>query len=368
MLRRLAIAAAAALFSLILFEGALRLFPPPISDRLFQVDGRFGWFHIPGRQGWYRSSEVSVFITINSHGLRDSEHGYDKPEGTCRVLLLGDSFVEGMQVPLAQTVGRQLEGLLNGPGRTSFEVINGGVAGFGSDRELLFYQAEGRAYHPDLVALFFFRNDPFDNTSSPYASIGPRKLRTLAASPEENPGLAAMARSWLWDRFITVRLGALAWVRIGGLVHPGPPSTGEPDSVYRVPVPADVEAAWNLTLARLQELQDAVEEDGAQLILVDVPDVQSLGPIRSEPGYSMDQVSLRLGEIADGLGIAYLDLLPAFSAQEELTPATLYWPKDEHWTSAGHRLAAQIVSEQLALANRSAEDAGAVARPRTACR
>jgi|GEM_PF-6771800 len=35
------------------------------------------------------------------------------------------------------------------------EVINSGCSGWGTDRECLFYEYEGKKYNPDLVPLFF---------------------------------------------------------------------------------------------------------------------------------------------------------------------------------------------------------------------
>ena len=44
--------------------------------------------------------------------------------------------------------------------------------------------------------------------------------------------------------------------------------------------------------------------------------------------------------------IAYVDLTGPFVAQAE-HGAMLYWPDDTHWSVAGHRLAAEVVSSHL---------------------
>ena len=36
-----------------------------------------------------------MFLKFNSRGLRGPERGYEKPAGTFRTLLLGDSFTDG---------------------------------------------------------------------------------------------------------------------------------------------------------------------------------------------------------------------------------------------------------------------------------
>ena len=52
-------------------------------------------------------------MQINREGLRDVEHQYAKPPGVFRILVLGDSFVEAMHVPLESTFPRRLEERLN---------------------------------------------------------------------------------------------------------------------------------------------------------------------------------------------------------------------------------------------------------------
>src|SRR5712664_3686888 len=68
-----------------------------------EYDPVLGWAKRPGAHAVYRRREYTVEVTVNSHGLRDVERGYDAPPGTLRLLALGDSFVEGYTVALAQT-------------------------------------------------------------------------------------------------------------------------------------------------------------------------------------------------------------------------------------------------------------------------
>ena len=168
--------------TLLVFELLLRLFPMPLPDRFFAPNQDFGWFHIPGREGWQATQEYRVRISINEQGLRDSEHAYAKPAGVYRILLLGDSFIEALQVPLQDTVGKRLEAVLNerSSGEQRYEVINGGVSRFGTDNELLFYQCEGNRYQPDLVVLMFYHNDVTDNVERDMA--GPQQGLALIVS------------------------------------------------------------------------------------------------------------------------------------------------------------------------------------------
>lgn len=342
--RRLALVGAGMLMALALAEVLLRVFPPPISDRLFEAHDRFGWFHIPGREGWHRTHEFSTLVTLNSQGLRDVEHGYSGAEGIYRILILGDSFAEGFQVQLEETVGRRLEGMLNGRRVGSFEVINGGVSGFGTDQELIFYEEEGSRYRPDLVLLFFFQNDVQDNADDSHFRLTGGTLERLQAPPPADPGLVAAARPWVWDHFAFVRLAGTVWSRLNeALAGQARPVTREPESCDVAEARAETDHGWTLTEALLRELDRLVRSDGARLAIVHVAAVHSLGLLPLPPDCPSPRVSARLGQVAERWGIHYLDLAPAFASTFAAEPGPLYWPEDEHWNSAGHELAAKTV-------------------------
>src|SRR3954462_14479000 len=48
-------------------------------------------------------------ITINSHGMRDREHIIEKPQGEYRILVLGDSFMEALQIRFEESFPSLLE-------------------------------------------------------------------------------------------------------------------------------------------------------------------------------------------------------------------------------------------------------------------
>jgi hypothetical protein len=127
-----------------------------------------GWTLQPGL------SRITVFnnntLSSNSRGLRgSSEHAYEKPPGTLRILALGDSFTFGSEVSDNETWTYYLEKLVPGS-----EVINFGVQGYGHDQMLLYLQEEGVKYHPDIVILGFLAIDMERNVMSFRDSAKPR--------------------------------------------------------------------------------------------------------------------------------------------------------------------------------------------------
>ena len=72
--------------------------------------------------------------------------------GVMRIILLGDSFTYGDEVPYEQTWGARLEDELLARGRRA-EVINLGVSGYGMDQSILRFREHGMGLNPALVIL-----------------------------------------------------------------------------------------------------------------------------------------------------------------------------------------------------------------------
>ena len=103
---------------------------------------------------------VVSFGSTNSHGQRDIERQIEKPPGVRRILLLGDSVVESLEVVgLDDLMNRQLE-MLYPDGKT--EVLNFGVNGYCTLAEVELLRTKGLKFDPDLVVLVFVAND-FNN-------------------------------------------------------------------------------------------------------------------------------------------------------------------------------------------------------------
>lgn len=151
---------------LLFIEGVLHLLPEqtlnefvalhPIRYVLYQTDPDIGWRLRPKAQFHYQRDEYDLPIEINSQGLHDGEHDYNKPAGVYRILILGDSFTEAVQVPIADNFSRRLADCLNQQNQQPVEVINSGVSYYSSAEELFFLQHEGWRYQPDLILVAFY--------------------------------------------------------------------------------------------------------------------------------------------------------------------------------------------------------------------
>src|SRR5215831_12472282 len=141
---RLAALAGIGLLQFAAFETALRIVggseAAPAFQRLFVDDPVIGYKLRPATAIRFTTADFSTDISINSAGVRDEDFG-PKAANERRIVVLGDSLVLAVQVPLQQTFCKQLEATLNA--RSSgvrYRVIDAGVQGYGPVEEVLFYE------------------------------------------------------------------------------------------------------------------------------------------------------------------------------------------------------------------------------------
>jgi Flp pilus assembly protein TadD len=123
---------------------------------------------------------IQTYERTNSYGQRDRERTLQKPQGVRRVLLLGDSVVEGYGLRESEMMSRQLEALY---GDGSTEVLNFGVSAYCTRAEVELLETKGLRFNPDVVVLVFVEND-FDNFNREAFPLGgtikrPALVKTL---------------------------------------------------------------------------------------------------------------------------------------------------------------------------------------------
>lgn len=121
------------------------------------------WIHgwTPGQVHHLPSTEFDFEYAINADGVRDLEHELAKPEGVRRIVIFGDSFVEGVGAQREQSWPAQLEGLLGSSG-AAVEVFNAGVSGSDPCFEVQLLKQRFLRYEPDLVIVSLNASDQVD--------------------------------------------------------------------------------------------------------------------------------------------------------------------------------------------------------------
>jgi hypothetical protein len=204
---RLTLVAFGVIVGMVALEFGLSKFAPNPkafhTGELNERDKYIGWKGKPNKEGYYIKRRIVQYVKINSHGFRDKERTYEKGKDVFRIVVLGDSFTEALQVPLEKTFPYILEKRLNlGVGKR-FDVINLGIDGIGTAQEYLTLKYYGLKYHPDFViSQFFIGNDVVNNSlvleswkGRPFFVLNAGKLEELpfkikASNPSKAEGEA----------------------------------------------------------------------------------------------------------------------------------------------------------------------------------
>jgi hypothetical protein len=133
------------------------------------------------------------------------------------------------------------------------------------------------------------------------------------------------------------------------------PTVPIPFYVYRTPPDEEFEAAWQLTEQIITGLRDEVSgrDTRFMVLLIAAPEqvypqawenITLTYPELSGPEFDPNAPNRRLAAFLTAEEIPYIDLLPVFqefAAQPDAPP--LHLRHDQHWTAAGHRLAAETI-------------------------
>lgn len=115
----------------------------------------WGYDPIPNKSVTWRK-EGYARLKMNSMGMQDDERTLIAPAGTKRVAILGDSFIEALQVDRKANVCQQLQQLLNAqPAAASWQVLNFGVSNATLGQIYLRLKNKVLGFKPDVVVVEF---------------------------------------------------------------------------------------------------------------------------------------------------------------------------------------------------------------------
>jgi len=373
------------LLTLMLAEGALRLLGVEYPS-FYVADPVLGMALRPGAEGRF-TGEGDAHVRINSAGMRDRERPREKPPGTYRIALLGDSFALAKQVDVDDAFPRLVERALATDcaaleGRR-VDVLNFGVSGYGTGREWLLLRERSWAFEPDLVALAFLTgNDLIDN--APDMNRRPLEPRFRLEAGEvvvddafrDSPQYERRT-SPFWrlsqalidhSRIVQVANEAKNALARRAAARRETAETAEERAeigldprVYSPPESAEWKEAWELTEALLGELHDEVRARDVPLALVILsnaiqshPDVSTRQRFMERHGIEEDLFypDRRLLRFAARNDIPALALAPAFQRHAEATGDHLHGFENTtfgvgHWNETGHREASRRIAPFL---------------------
>lgn len=343
------------IFALAVAEVAVRLVAPqPVG---LSHQDRYGLaLHYPGIDPYLR--QFGHKVSFNSAGMRDREHTLEKQPGTFRILLLGDSFMEALQVPADSMLATLMERDLTRETGHPVEVINAGVSGWGTGDELRYLTRYGLAYHPDLVVVAMtLHNDISDNMRREWYTMRDGALVDL--DPKQKSWFEYKVlnlKAFLATHFQLYQL--LRRVRhMGEMQEVAQALSAHVVELLTVPSPPNIATGWQLTDRLLGAMRDTAKAAGSQMAVVLLPLRYQLADTAfasfvkqakmAPERMGMYQPQTMIKQMTDSLHIPVVDLLPAFQQRTATDKAPLYLEWDGHWNDAGHRLAADVIVRDL---------------------
>ncbi len=363
LLQNLVLAGLSTALSMCALELGIRWFNPPFEPRTLKVYAShpaLGHVMRPGVTKRYRTQEFETVIRTNSEGFRGRDYG---PKGASgfRIVVVGDSFTFGAEVDEGDTFLSLLETMLNGRADTVFcEVINLGIRAYGTQQEMLTLRQKGLSHEPDVVILQLFTgNDLYENPPRiiPYAVVNGSLVPPVDPTASHVP---ARLDEWLSEHSSLYLLGR---DRYQGLMERWRSHAGDERNLrimkyatqpYAVIESPEMRYRWAVVDNLLRELAELSERHGFRVFLMDVPLRERLDPDVFE-SWGLDAALFdpfkpegKLRVMAERYGFTLVPMYSAFSTASRTKEDRLYYPKDGHWTPAGHRLAAQLLYDAIA--------------------
>lgn len=336
---------------LALGEVGLRLFyPQQLSVWRLERDGLTS--HPPGVVAYLPQRGISV--SFNSEGMRDLEHSVTKAEGTFRVLLLGDSFMEALQLPFESSFPSLVERLLAGRTGRRIEVVNASVSGWGTDDELQYLATRGLKWKPDLIVVAMtLHNDIADNLRERFHTTRNGALVEQPAQVSFLEQRNIQAKTFLAARFHTYQLLVRAR-RFQETHSEARKLSGHVVDLFRNPTDPQIARGVELTSLLLKRIHRLASANTSVLTLVLLPLAVQLSDARfatfaasATDKLDMTRPQRMMTDVGRRLGIEVIDLLPGFREWTTGGGESLYLESDGHWNEEGHRLAARIVATEL---------------------
>ena len=363
-----------------------------------EIDAPHAWFPTIGRMftpnaevRWTNRLDFWTESRTNSLGFVDREPiGIERAAASCHITMIGDSYVEALQVPIADKFHVRLEELAAGELRhLDITTSAFGISGTGQVNQLAYYDEFARHLRPALIVLVFVNNDFMNNApilEGLHRGVDPERLAEVSATrgtdgtitlrpphpPSPESRLATMASTsppW-YSRATDYLTGMSAFANwLDAKRRASASDDTDPEMVAQVALlsrrspgcavlldgwrpttregmddpfvdaqdmPPVYEDALDFTAFGLDQFRERADRDGAALVILSSHTMGTRGDLAFD----------RMTALAESRGIPVIDQYD-YITRQGAGPRDAIWAHDGHWNAAGHRWAAEALLEYL---------------------
>ena len=316
-----------------------------------------GWVNWPNLHTTINTGERTVGVFTDQDGYRVARTG--RVAGNKRILLLGDSFMEALQVEYEQSLAGLLETRLSQRLGEPVAVRNTGVGGWDPPQYFMQARHSLAREHFDLVLVsVYLGNDVVLRRVEEYAPRSPAPVHHLRLPRSLHAAEFIDALFYPFNDFMEQhsQLFMLLKTRLNEvLTRFGLTAEEFPEALLRQEADSP---RWSVTAQILSDIRDLAQAHGAPTLFVLIPapyQVDSAEFHRSLRGFRLDSTAVDLDQ-PDRLLTAAMrahrvdvyDVLPDFR-QAARTGSRLYGKVDRHPSPAGHELLERVL-EPLVIA------------------
>jgi hypothetical protein len=356
--------AASTLLTLAVFELFFRFVIPAAQFPLTEYEPAYGVLHyqIHGRRTGIATfgpkGERPTPWRINNRGWNSSIDYFPAPRHKPLVALIGDSYIEALQVEVGKSVADNLRRLQQG----RREVYGFGIGGAPLSQYLQMSRYVREVFHPEVMVFNIVYND-FDES---LADLSPKvnflQLEETGGHLRETPPTPfvpnrlkrLVARSAL-VRYLVVNLHVLenaqAWTA----------QRANPGQFYGNVDVKGLERNRDRIVRATDYLVDRIAGENPGTRIVFMMDAPRLEIYEGKGGHGrLAWLYEVMRDACERNGAQFVDLTEPFRRSYERDHAALNFPNDYHWNSVGHEVAAEALAKAL---NGLSEDVAPGASP-----
>ncbi len=232
----------------------------------------------PDKEFIYENKCLTSHLKTNPAGFNSPSYDKKKPDNTFRIAILGDSYIEALQVASDNNVSRLLENKLQNQTNQSinYQVLSFGISSHGTYSNLLYLKDYVLAYEPDLIINAFTpTNDVTDdfiklNYHPNFSTDGQLIIETPAKLAHQDAGYIIFIKSlakksaairWLYDGYLNLKNNKKTSINNPGAIPPE-------YQVFLKNYPADWQVAWQEQEVYLNALRQMATDNQSNFLLI----------------------------------------------------------------------------------------------------